>query len=142
VANCQLEARAGTSVGPSLFNRRTLAEEYGLELARFWRINEAGTGTPIYASGMVTTTGGGMLLFQLPTYMRITPVVSPITIGGFRFMAGTTQDTPSAVTAAQNSQDTAFLNFAYATGGLTAGNSTMFVGSGAGTGVLGFSAEP
>ncbi len=64
VADCQIESRAGSSVGPSNFNRRSLAEEYSLELSRFYQITEAGSGTPFYATGYIPSTSLADVMVQ------------------------------------------------------------------------------
>jgi len=142
VANCQLEARAGMSTGPSNFNRRNLSDEYLLETTRYWQISENGAaGTPVYASGQAEATNTWGATFVFPALMRITPVVSPLTAGGFKVnAAGTLQAvTNLTVTGFQQTQHTGAVG---GTATITAGQGTTFVGSGAGTGVIGFSAEP
>jgi hypothetical protein len=142
VANCQLESRAGTSVGPSNFNRRNLSDEYLLETARYWQISENGSaGTPIYASGQAGATNTFNVVFNFPSLLRITPVVSPITAGGFKVNAAGTLQTVSnlSVTGLQQTPRTGALGGSAA---ITAGQGTTFVGTGTGLGVLGFSAEP
>lgn len=142
-ANCQLEARAGLSTGPSLFNRRSLAEEYALETTRYWEILENGnSATPIYATGQGTTTNGFNVMFPLPSLMRLTPVVSPITIGGFKINQAGTLSTIASLNTTGVAQTPHTSALSGQSNGLTAGQGTTFVGSGAGTGVLGFSAEP
>ncbi len=141
VANCQLESRAGTSVGPSGFNRRLLSDEYALETARYWQLTENGSGSDIFCPGQATTTNGFNITCQFPGLMRITPVTTPITIGGFKTNSAGTLQTISVlnVVGVGNTQRTGNLS---GTGTITAGQGTSLVGSGAGTGVIGFSAEP
>jgi hypothetical protein len=142
VANCQLESRAGTSVGPTNFNRRNLSDEYLLETARYWQISENGSaGTPIYASGQAGATNTFNVVFNFPSLLRITPVVSPITAGGFKVNAAGTLQTVSQLSTT-GLQQTARTGALGGVATITAGQGTTFVGSGAGTGVLGFSAEP
>jgi hypothetical protein len=142
VANCQLESRLGTSVGPSPFIRRNLTDEYALENARYWAVLENGAaGTPIYATGQATTTNVFNVMFNMPTQMRITPVASPITAGGFKVNAAGTLQTVSQLSTT-GLQQTARTGALGGVATITAGQGTTFVGSGAGTGVLGFSAEP
>lgn len=141
----QLEARIGTSIGPSTYQRPSLQTEWNRELSRYFQISENGSsGTPIYANGYLPNTGASQFSFQFPTTMRLTPVVSPITVGGFEFAHAGTLSAPSSITSTglTQTQHTGNINANYSTGGLTAGQGSLFVGSGAGTGVLGFSAEP
>ena len=150
-ANCQLEARPGsTSVipiatGPTNFNRRTLADEYVLETGRYYQITEGGSGTPVYANGFVPTTGIAQFMVQYPNLMRITPVSSPITIGGFKFLIAGGTATPGALSTlgtGANNQRTAGMGASNVTGaGANTGAAVMLTGN-SGTGVLGFSAEP
>ncbi len=143
VANCQLESRPGTSVGPSAFNRRNLAEEYSLETARYYQITEAGAGTPFYAVGYVPSTNIAEAMIQFPTLMRITPVTSPITTGGFKFLLAGTATAPGTLVTTGTTNTTprtAGIGSSGMASG-TAGQATILTGN-AGTGVLGFSAEP
>ncbi len=145
IGKAQLEARLGSSVGFSTYARYSNDAEWARELTRFYQITENGnSATPIYANGAVVSVTGANFMFQFPQYMRITPTTSPITVGGFKEVVAGASDAFSAIntTGAQNTQRTGAVNGIYATGGLTAGNAASFVGSGAGTGVLGFSAEP
>ena len=139
----KLEARFGTSVGPSPYIHNSLVNEYALELARYEAILENGnSATPIYANGMGTTTGGINFMLKFAQYKRITPVTSPLTVGGFKAnVAGTATTIASfTTTGMQNTQQTAGIN-AQGTG-ITAGQATELIGTGVGTGVIGFSAEP
>lgn len=144
VANCQLESRAGTSVGPSNFNRRTLADEYLLETSRYYAITEAGSGTPVYANGFIPATGVAQFMVQFPNIMRITPISSPITLGGFKFLtSGGSTVAPGAITTmgtTSNTPRTAGMG-ASNVGGPFVGNAVLLTGN-SGSGVLGFSAEP
>ena len=139
--NAQLEYHGGTQTAPSPFVRLPLSDEWNRELARYWTIFEAGAGTPIYCPGQGTTTNGFNATCQFPTLMRITPVTSPITIGGFKINAAGTLQTITVLntTGLGNTPRTGNLS---GTSTITAGQGTTLVGSGAGTGVLGWSAEP
>lgn len=142
VGNAQLEYHAGTSTAFSPFVRRNLADEWNLEYARYWTIQENGSsGTPIYCPGTATTTNGFNINCQFPVAMRMTPVTTPITIGGFSVNNGGTLAVPSVlnVTGVTNTPRTGNLS---GTAVITAGRGTVFVGTGLGTGVVGFSAEP
>lgn len=143
VSNCQLEARPGTSIGPSAFNRRTLADEYALELARYYQITEAGSGTPFYATGYIPSTSLADVMVQFPTLMRITPVSSPITLGGFKFLVAGTATSPASITTSGTTNTTPRTAglVGVGVGSATAGQGTILTGN-SGTGVLGFSAEP
>lgn len=139
--NAQLEYRGGTSTAPSPFKRRLLADEWNLQYARYWTIFEAGAGSPIHCPGQGTTTNGLNFTCQFPVVMRITPVTSPITIGGFKSNSAGTLQTIAVLntTGLGNTPRTGNLS---GTGTITAGQGTTLVSSGAGTGIIGWSAEP
>jgi len=142
IGNAQLEYRGGTSTAPSPFVRRNLADDWNLQLARYWTIQENGSaGTPIYASAIVGATNQVNILYRFPQLMRITPITSPITIGGFKLLIAGTQTTPGTLvtTGVSNTPATGALSSQTTA---TAGQASEFVGSGAGTGVIGWSAEP
>lgn len=138
----QLEARFGTSIGPSKYTHAVTSDEWARELARYFQLTENGnSATPVYASGQATTTNGFNIVLPFQTNMRITPITSPITIGGFKINAAGTLQTISVLNAVgvTNTPRTGALS---GTSVITAGQGTTFVGTGAGTGVVGFSAEP
>lgn len=139
----QLEGRSGSSVGFSRYVHNTLAQEYALETARYYQITEGGSGTPIYATGYFPVTNIADVMVQFPTLQRITPVVSPITAGGFKFMAAGSATAPSAIGGGGANSVTPRTALVVGTGMTagTAGQGTLMTGN-AGTGVLGFSAEP
>ena len=141
VGNAQLEYRAGTSLAPSTYKRRLLSDEWSLEYARYWQINENGAGTVIFCPGQATTTNGFNVVCQFPSRMRVTPTTTPITIGGFAINSAGTLRVPTVlnVTGVTNNQLTGGLS---GTATITAGQGTTLTGSGLGTGVLGWSAEP
>lgn len=145
IGNAQLEGRVGQATSPSPFERRPLAFDWELQQARYYTILENGAaGTPIYANGYFPAASLADVMVQFPGFMRITPVVSPITAGGFKFMTLGTATTPGSITTAGTgsvTKNTAGI-VGVGVGGAVAGTGTMLVGSGAGTGVLGFSAEP
>lgn len=143
VANCQLESRAGTSVGPTNFNRRTLADEYELETVRYYQVTEAGSGTPFYATGYIPSTSIADVMLQFPALMRITPVTSPITLGGFKFLVAGTATAPASLTTSGTTNTTprTAAIVGVGVGSATQGQGTILTGN-SGTGVLGFSAEP
>ena len=126
---------------PSGYKRHLLSDEWQLQQSRYWQINENGAGTVIFCPGQATTTNGFNVICKFPTYMRITPTTTPITIGGFKTnSAGTLQTiTVLNVTGLTNNLNAGGLS---GTGTITAGQGTSLVGSGLGTGVLGWSAEP
>ena len=140
IGEAQLEYRSGTSFAPSPFTRHYLSDEWLLEQARYWQISENGSGTVIYCPGQAGVTNTFNVVCQFPTRMRITPTTTPITVGGFSINAAGTLRTPTiSTTGITNSQLTGGFG-GVAT--ITAGQGTTFDGSGAGTGVLGWSAEP
>ena len=137
-ANCQLESRAGNSVGPSGFNRRLLVDEYNLEFSRYWTISSAASGTPIFGSGMVSGTNNEVFYIPLPVVMRITPVTSPIVSTGFVVDVSGTLTALGAITAQTNTQRAASLG---ASATATTGQAVLLTTNAAG-GTVGFSAEP
>lgn len=143
-ANCQLEARAGSSVGPSAFQRRNLIEEQQLEYARFWQINEAASGgiTPIYGFGEVSQTNVEFVQFNYPAAMRITPVTSPITQGSFGLNVAGVATSATGLTAVSGGNTTLIGSIRSTGTAATVGQIVQFIGGALGTGKLGFSAEP
>jgi hypothetical protein len=141
IGNAQLEYRSGTSFAPSPYDRHLLSDEWQLETARYYQINENGSGTVIYCPGQAGATNTWNVVCQFPNRMRITPTTTPITAGGFKVNAAGTLQTVTnlSVTGLTNNQYQGGLG---GNATITAGQGTTFDGSGAGTGVLGWSAEP
>ena len=104
-------------------------------------INEGVGGTPVYGAGMVNGTNNEITFFTFPAKMRITPVTSPTTAGGFRLdIAGTL--TATGTITAPASGNTTITGSVTTTAVATSGQAVLFTGGQLGTGVLGFSAEP
>jgi hypothetical protein len=137
----QLESRAGGAVGPSPYVPNLLSAEWAYEQARYFQVNEGVGGTPIVGYGMVNGTNNELIGINFPVTMRITPVTSPITAGGFRLdIAGTLTATGTIGAPANgNTKQIGELN---TTAVATSGQATWLTGGQLGTGVLGFSAEP
>src|SRR3984885_4785386 len=144
--NAQLEYRGGTTTASSPFKRLALASEWNREYARYWSLFESGAGTAVYCAGQGTTTSGFNVVCPFPTQMRITPVVSPTTAGGFSInAAGTDKVITNFNNATVTQTPRAGVLSGTAATSITAGQGTTLVGTGGAAGVLGvigWSAEP
>jgi hypothetical protein len=122
------------------FVRRPQGQETALQQRYFFQLNEPAAGTPILGIGQVTTTNNEVIQIDLPQPMRIAPTTGTITIGGFKLNIAGTATTPTTLTAQANGNTATTATLASTTTA-TAGQATMLQGSGAGTGILPFSAE-
>lgn len=142
IGKVQLESRIGQSTGPSPFEFRPLALDWGMQYARSFFITEqTGTGTPVYGQGMVGGTNQELIGFNFPVAMEIVPSTTPITLGSFELNIAGTLTSPAAVTAPTGS-NTNLIGQLKSQTTATTGQAVQWVGGTLGTGRLGFSAEP
>lgn len=141
----QLEARTGSSVGPSAFQWRTFGDEAVLQRRRSWVITD-GAATLRYASCQAYTTAIAHCFLQYPGQMRITtPTVTvgttiswAVTTASGTAQACGTSIAPTTTGVTANGVDLTCTTGATA---LVAGSASQMIGAATG-GLLTVSAEP
>lgn len=148
VALPQFEPRLGTSLAPSVFNRRLPTEEWQFEYSRFFETNENNE-TQIHGVAQDITTTTAEAYVQFPVELRLQAPTMTYASGFAVPNAGGTPQTCTALTTATSANSSQkFLSplgvsvlCTIGAGNLVAGNSAIFIDNN-NTGSIQVSAEP